>query len=264
MRLGPFKKRSPSPVQPVGVAFEAAVQALSADFLASSTFQHALTKGEDRETPVRDFFRQNLPRAYAVVKGEAIDLEERHTPQLDLMIYNQMKNFPFHGGDSELIPAEALLAAVEVKSSLDATEIERSLRAASQMKLLRPFREELAPAARAREPDDRRSRYLYAVFAYSTDLAEQEWDQAEYSRISRVAQKADLPIGLVDRIYVANRGVLMPAEKRGMSDEPQGPTPLLYFFMHIYNFLIREDTRRHAAPYLDYAGRMTRGWRQLE
>ena len=40
-------------------------------------------------------------------------------------------------------------------------------------------------------------------------------------------------------------------------------TALMQFYMHILNFLARENDRRESVPYLEYAGRMTEGWKSL-
>jgi len=264
MRIGPVKKRSTQPIQAFGMAFEAAMKSLAADFLASDAFRHALTKGEQREIPVREFFRKNLPDTFELVPGEAIDLHENRTPQLDIMIYDKMKNFPFYSAQSELIPAEALLVAIEVKSLLTAAQLQSTLRSASQTKSLRPFRDEVAGPRRDGEHADTRARYMYGLFAYDSDFRGDDWDKAEFARLSAVSEEISVPIDVVDRIYVANKGLLMPGEKRGMMDLPEQAAGLLYFYMHIYNFLMRENSRRAPAPYLDYAGRMTQGWRKLE
>ena len=258
-----FRKRSPEPLEAFGVAFDAAMKRFGSDFLASKEFRHALTKGEESEIPVREFFKKHLPTKYEVISGEAVDLNDDRTPQLDIMIYDSSKNFPFFSADSELIPAEALLVAIEVKSKLTLDAIQGALRAAQQLKSLHPFREEVAEQRRDGEHADERSRYFYSIFAYETDLGAEDWDLKEYKRISEIADELNLSMDLIDRIYVANKGLLMPGEGKGMCDQPDDAAGLLYFYMHTYNFLVRENSRRDPSPYLEYAGRMARGWRDL-
>jgi hypothetical protein len=38
---------------------------------------------------------------------------------------------------------------------------------------------------------------------------------------------------------------------------------LLHFYMHILNFVQRENNRRQTVPYLDYAGKLSKGWKKI-
>jgi hypothetical protein len=37
----------------------------------------------------------------------------------------------------------------------------------------------------------------------------------------------------------------------------------MYFYMHLLNYVQRENSRRLRVPYLDYAGNMSNGWTKL-
>ena len=258
----PFKKRSPHPIQPLEVGFEGSLRSLGADFLSSQPFQHALTKGEEREKTVASFFEKRLPSKYSVASGQVVDAQEHWSSQLDVMIFDSSRNFPIVGKTSLILPAEALLVAVEVKSTLTRDELKSASLAANNLKSLRPFGREVAYDRKGGEDaDDDRCRYYYTLFAYSSDLSTQDWGAQEHLRVKEVSAEVNVPIESIDRIYVAERGLIMPSQARALP-EADG-VALMNFFMHTYNFLERENSRRPSAPYADYAGRMTVGWQEL-
>ena len=49
-----------------GKKFEAAILSLSAEFLKTTGFKHALTKGDEREKPFQGFLSQNLPKQFGI------------------------------------------------------------------------------------------------------------------------------------------------------------------------------------------------------
>lgn len=259
-----FMSRPKTPSRVFKSSFEAAVYDFSAEFLRSSAFQHALSKGEEREGSVKNFLLKHLPQAFGIAKGEVIDVDGRRSPQLDLMIFDKFRNFAFYSGDASILPAEALLVSIEVKSTLNSGELGKILRAAQILHRLRPFRVRLTGPRRAGQPADDHARFFHCVFAYNSDLAESNWLQNEQDRFASAASKLSIPVSVVSRIYVANRGLINPSESRGLTEEKNEGTALMQFYMHILNFLSRENDRRKPVPYIEYAGRMTKGWRSLE
>ena len=258
-----YRNRKKAPVKTFGDKFQPTLAQFATDFLKSESVRHALTKGEEREQPVRDFFSNNLPDTYGVVAGEAVDQFDQHSPQLDVMVYDRLRNFPFYGGGAAVIPAEALLVSVEVKSKLTRAELARSLKAAAKLKSLHPFRKRLAVGKRGKVPEGGKSRYFHCLFAYDSDLSETGWLQAEYARLVDVARDEGLHSNLFDRIYVLNRGLMYPQRGTGLSENPDRGTAMMTFYMHILRFMNRENGRRDPVPYLEYAGRMSEGWERL-
>lgn len=258
-----FKQRGLEPVNQFGSKFGPALLGFTADFLKSEAVNHALTKGEEREEPIRNFFRDHLPSTYSVVGGEVVDIEERTSPQIDILVYDEMRNTAFYHDGNAILPAEALLLSIEVKSKLSKQEVKKSLKAAASLKELKPFRKSLIKGERGNEPEPNECRYFHCLFAYETDISVEEWLTSEFQRLERVATEEGLLSFDIDRIYVLNRGLIMPQEKRGIVENPEIGTALMYFYMHALNFLGRENRRRNAVPYLDYAGRMSHGWQHL-
>lgn len=258
-----MKKRGARPTPTFQDVFEGSIQGIAADFLKSKSFKHAGTKGSEREIPVQEFFNEHLPSVYQVAKGEAVDLRNRKSPQLDVMIYDQTRNYAFYSGESQILPAEALLASVEVKSLLTREEIKKSLRAALKLRKLRPFKMNLSEVRQGGEAADERARYFHTLFAYETDLAKTDWLSEEFARMTNVAKELSVDVAIIDRVYVAHRGTIHPGAPRGIIEPTESGLGLMHFYMHIWNFLTRENARRKPAPYMDYAGRLTRGWKKL-
>jgi hypothetical protein len=259
-----FKHRRETPLRVFESTFEAAIYEFAGEFLKSSAFQHALSKGEEREEPVRGFFVKHLPDAFGITKGEAVDIEGHQSPQLDIMIFNKLRNFAFYSGGASILPAEALLVSMEVKSALNSGEAESILLAAQRLHTLRPFRAPLAPRRRGGRSADDQARFFHCVFAYSSDLAEDGWIEKEYSRFAASATRLRISPHVVSRIYVANRGLINLPEGIGHIEQKNEGTGLMRFYMHVLNFLSRENDRREPVPYIEYAGRMARGWQSLK
>ena len=248
---------------PLDKNIQSALLRFAADFLESDAFKHAQTKGNEREDPVREFLRQRLPAAFRVDGGEVIDLFGNTSPQADLLVSDRQRNFPLVEGSSVILPVEAVLVVVEVKSLLNRGEIKKILQAAKRFKALKPFKQEIvARRQRGKEAGDG-CRIFYSVFGYGTDLAEEGWGKKEHGRFSEVSAELGIPLQVVDRVYVPNRGLLDIGGEKGFEEKGNSGAGLLQFYMHMLNFLIRENGRRESVPYLEYAGRMAGGWKSF-
>ena len=259
-----FKKRRKRPISIMNKKIQASIQLLASTFLKSDVFTHSPTKGTQREIPVRDFFKENIPGKFSVTTGEVVDLFETHSPQLDVMIFDSQRNFPFYFGDQSVLPAEALLVSIEVKSKLNKHELTKSFEAAKKLRILKPYGKESAPPRERGERADKRARYFHCLFAYDTDLSEKNWLETENSRTVKVARSLGIPVGFIDRLYVANHGLLNLTAQTGVTESNNSGYALMNFYMHIMNFLIRENGRRPQVPYIDYMGRLSEGWINLK
>jgi hypothetical protein len=263
----PFKDRSAKPTATIEKTIPSYVLGIAQKYMESGAFEHSGTKGTERENPVQIFFKNHLPGKFEVVKGETVDLFEKHSPQFDVLIFNGHNNSAFIAGESSLLPAEALLASIEVKSKLTKEEIRKSIEAASKLKQLKPFRKDLVLVRTKGKPaNDKCCRYFHSVFAYSSDLAEGNWLQNEHDRVLTVSKEITIEANVIDRLYVVNRGLInfQPDYHIGLIENGNSGKALIRFYMDILNFVIREDARRPLVPYIDYAGRNTKDWIKLE
>lgn len=258
------RRPPPKPADVVAAKFAAAILQFSAEFLKTDRFKHALTKGEEREAPVQDFLRKNLPDGFGVTFGEVVDPWGARSPQLDVMVFDRIRNIPMHAGGAAILPAEALLASIEVKSLLTKAEVEKSLKSATKLRSLRPFKRPLLGDDRGHTSRRDQCRYFHVVFAYSSDLAAADWLASEHSRLAEIARSQNLDAASIDRIYVAKRGLIHPGRSRGLTEGEDDGVGLMNLFSHLLNFVVRENGNRAPAPYDQYFGRLATGWTNLK
>jgi hypothetical protein len=256
-----FKDRRKEPTQILGSRFEAGLLELEAGFLKNDALRHSGSKGTNRENVLSDFLESNLPSRYGISRGEAIDIKDNVSPQLDILIYDKTRSKPFLSEENTVIPIEALLASIEVKSNLTSQEIEKSVVAAAKLRGLRPFGE----AGRAKnfeKNNPRTARVFHCLFAYKSDLAPGE-DQLtrEFKRISEALKTRSISFDCIDRVYVMGCGMIHLENQKGLSEK--SGHGLMAFYLHLLNFIDRESSRRADVPYLDYFGRESKTWIKL-
>lgn len=87
-----------------------------------------LAKGEDREgLIIKKFFRRYLPPRLGIGRGEIIDIENKHSRQMDIILYDDLNTpIPYEEQSGIIIFNELVFAVFEVKSNLDRNELENS------------------------------------------------------------------------------------------------------------------------------------------
>lgn len=250
----PRKKLPRTPF--LNARFGAAVKQFGLELIKTSSINNPGSKGTAREDALRGFFQERLPTSFAVVQGEVVDLLGQSSPQLDLMFFDQSVDFALNADSASILPAEALLASVEVKSSLNTTEISKSISAARKLRNLRPFGNALAgPDVESEGTRRKNARYLHCVFAYESNLTATNWLQNEAARFRAVSGDEHL----VDVIYVLNRGIINLTGKIGRLEDEEGGA-ITNFYFSVLNFLERESARRASTPYQRYVTHATKGW----
>jgi hypothetical protein len=251
--------RRPLPRSPfLNRRFAVAVEEFGLALKRTSDITRRGDKGEAREDPLREFFRRRLPTGFAVAKGEVVDLNGGVSPQLDLMFYDRSANFALNAEDTQILPAEALLASIEVKSKLNKAEIDKSVKAARLLRCLEPYGRPLGGADIGNAPQKINiARYYHCVFAYDTDLSDNDWMSKEFERILSLGGQDHL----IDAVYVLNRGLLNIPGRRGLSEDAQGGA-ITNFYFSILNFMQRENNRRRETPYYRYVTHATK-WSKL-
>src|SRR5436190_17363386 len=97
-----------------------AKEQLLLDARHAEDFQHKGIRGDERAAGLAKFLNEHLPERFSVTKGEVIDYRDERTGQLDLIIYDSHTSAPVTKGEENLlIPAEALYAVIEVKTTLN-------------------------------------------------------------------------------------------------------------------------------------------------
>jgi len=106
-------------------------------------------------------------------------------------------------------------------------------------------------------------RCLYTVFAYSSDLSEENWLQKEANRIRDAAKEKSLHASLIDRVVVLDRGLISPASNAGKLALGAGPSTFHEWFLHLMNYLTRELQNREPMDWQAYSSRRGRGWKHV-
>ncbi|PCE30226.1 DUF6602 domain-containing protein [Burkholderia ubonensis] len=109
----------------------AAAASLWATFADSAAHARPDHKGGPREARVRQFLRERLPPKWGVTRGHVYYAGDATTPEFDVIVYDALNcpALPLDIGDDtrRLVPLEATLGVIEVKSTLD----DRTLAAAT-------------------------------------------------------------------------------------------------------------------------------------
>lgn len=196
---------------------------------------------------------RDLPGKYQVTSGIVVDTYNKHSPQLDVLIFDQTEDFPFSAAADKgvgVLAAEALLASVEVKSRLTAQEIEKSCRAAKNLRALRPYGKALIGAdVGDKNMSEKRARYYHSIFAFDTDLVGSGWPDNE---LKRLRDHINADEHLIDAIYVFKKGIINIMACKVMREDESGSAIAAYYFS-LLNFIQREGRRRAPTPYPDYA-----------
>jgi hypothetical protein len=226
---------------------------------------HNVLRGTSREDALAGFLESQLPTRFRVTTGEAIDAKEQRTGQLDIVIYDGNRTVPLLKEKSgDVLPAESLLAVIEVKSILTLAELVKCGRAAKAIASLKPHNKEFSPPRQAGlDASDGNHRCQFSVLAFSSDLSKADWCQREWERLEQATAVAEVPVQRIDRVLVLDRGMLVPPSQTGKASS-DGKGMLRQWFLHLSNFLVREADRRPAFDFQDYARRRReRGWETL-
>lgn len=157
------------------------------------------------------------------MKAEAVDYLGSRSGELDLMIYDATINAPFEGeGNIKLVPAEALLAIIEVKSRLDSTEWSKITRKVARYLEMRPYKGPFAVrrGGQRAEADDL-PRCFYSVVSFSSRLAKSpQWPRREFDLMTRAFGSSEC-LGL-DRVLILDRGIINPQDGSYRADDDFG------------------------------------------
>jgi len=102
-------------------------QVLEAGYQLAKQFEHKTLIGDVREYFVNMFLLKILPETMGIGSGEIIDRNGSRSDEIDTIIYN--KNFPVlkvTDGKS-IFPIEAVVATIEIKSTLEGGELKKAL-----------------------------------------------------------------------------------------------------------------------------------------
>lgn len=236
-------------------------QQLWNDFNNAAEFDQRSDIGAARELPLKQFLSEHLPRRYSVGSGEVVDYLGHQTGQLDLIIYDGASTCPLMNLDNGdvLLPAEALLATIEVKTTLTEPELSKAIKGISAVHNLRPWGKAWHGSRLDGEHAiDRQPRVFTSVFAYKS-LTADRWASKEIFRLEKILAIHKLKPQCVDRLAVLDRGLIIPQTRRAAQPGEQGVLGLWFF--SLINFLDREVARRKEFPWARYEAKRSATWK---
>lgn len=162
---------------------------------------HSKIKGDRVEEHVREFLRQRLPQSVGVTSGEIIDANGKRSREVDVIVYDAMNSPLLFAGDtagSILVPAEAVIAAVEVKSKLRSEHVSELITHCRSIKSLSRTAYCTPPQAQGTYTP---APIHYSVFAFESDgLYHRRFNQ----------EQSDLPVDeRIDTLTAIDRGFVM-------------------------------------------------------
>jgi len=242
----------------------ASAEELWSAFRKADQFGQMGDRGDVREERLTRFLQDQLPTRFAVASGEVIDSAGNQSGQTDILVFDCVNTRPLiTSGDVAMLPAEAVLASVEVKTKLTKGETDKAVGGMVKMRAARPWD---APWAAARHEgagaDDKVPRLFSTIFAYDTDLIPSTWASSEMQRLRSCATAANLPVEHIDRVVILSRGMLLPGP--GTAYQPTSPGRVLgSWFFQLVSFLAREVTRREAFPWDRYKFHERDSWSKV-
>jgi hypothetical protein len=105
---------------------------------ASSSIKHTLIRGRLREIVVSELIQPFLTPHTKVASGTIVDHYGNQSGQIDVILYDERITPPVLLTASEgIIPCHSVLATIEVKASLNSTELRKAVENARSVKLLK-------------------------------------------------------------------------------------------------------------------------------
>jgi hypothetical protein len=194
-----------------------------ADFNASGVAKHSGSKGTVREAQLlSNYLRKYLPRnVIAEHSGEVVAVNGAVSGQCDIVIVDPSTPPFWDEEDYRIVPAECVYGVIEVKSSLDASELRKAWKQIARVKSLPKTAYSPNPQPRTRRIYGRDWPYVPAVgmvFAYDGISLD--------SLAGEFAQLADqyAPEHRPDSVWVLNKGFInWTSPKNGNLDPGPGP-----------------------------------------
>lgn len=103
---------------------ESAIATFQSQVEATKLIPHNVSAGSVREQLVRDFLADHLPQLVTIMSGQIFDSQDNFSKQQDVVaVMKSMPRLPFASGQ-DLIYREAVVATIEVKTTLHGAALE--------------------------------------------------------------------------------------------------------------------------------------------
>lgn len=181
-------------------------------------FSHAGIKGGGGEAIVRNFLRTRLPISIGITSGQVIDSQSGISRELDVILYDALRTPMLFTSPQEgrhLVPVEAVIAVVEVKSQLtsgDLTDVVKNCRSVKSLQRVAFFPTAIQTVHQRYGREWTDLPIFYSVFAFESDNM--------YAGPLNELQEEDDPWGRVDTVCYLDRGVNLNAEVGESLEKP--------------------------------------------
>ena len=150
-----------------------------------SNLEHSGTKGRLRELVVTELINPLLPNGVSATTGLLIDSKGNQSNQLDIIIYTSDILPPlFQSTEQSVIPVDAAIQVIEIKSQLNATEMKISIENAKSVKSLipldpgQPYPSPFNKLNKNNIKNSMRVSPICSLFAFGSDLKRKtEWER---------------------------------------------------------------------------------------
>lgn len=130
---------------------------------------HTGEKGSFREMFLAEIIEPFLPHHYGIGSGVIVDYEGRQSSQTDVIIYDKrLMPAIFAKKGNGIYPIDSVICVVEVKSTLNTSEIKKIIPSAYKLSPKNP------EGLKMTERNSGATYPLYAVFAYTSDAKDKD------------------------------------------------------------------------------------------
>ncbi len=177
--------------------------------------EHNGVKGSAREDLLKDYLKKLLPEKYSITSGIIIDNNQNQSKQQDFIIHDAF-NCPsfFKTESNSILPIESVYATIEIKSTLDYSTLEQSVKNVESVRKLNklPNRNIISNTYNDVYP-------LGFVFAYSSNYS-LEQIQKKMSELNKYID-ARYQISIV---CILDKGLVFNVNKENITDFTMIPT----------------------------------------
>ena len=170
---------------------------------------HNGVKGSAREDLLKDYLKKLLPEKYTISSGIIIDNNQNQSKQQDFIIHDAFNCPSFFKTDSNtILPIESVYATIEIKSTLDYSTLEQSVKNVESVRKL----------CKLPNRNIIRNQYdnfypLGFVFAYSSNYSLEQIQKKLFKLNQSIDSKHQISI-----ICILDKGLIFNVQKNNVKD----------------------------------------------
>lgn len=184
--------------------FRAAAEKLRTDFQnIIDTNPHNVEKGIEVEEMLKQFLNNYLPKRFKADSGFVLDENNQSSNQCDVIIYDQLQSPVIrHSSRTLILPNDYVASIIEVKSTLNKTQLED---AAEKIKIIKSLKKKEPNETDLPSTGSKLKTYktLGLVFAFNTDTNLETLTNS----LSKINECIDSDFW-IDSVIVLNKGVI--------------------------------------------------------